>query len=162
MKGKDCVKITSVILALFSIGICVFIWGQVSGFEKGYFYGVFSPPPSTGFSASGPNFFQEINILYFILAVGFCIYSIGNLLKPSALSSTIRLLSLIVPIYPLWRTLSFKKEVLAMETKFSYDYWLNNSIYFDYLLLFIASILILFQVALIISNKLDIEKIDIK
>ncbi len=135
MKNNNLVKVASIILASVSICICLFIWGKVSGFEYGYFYGVFQNPPSTFFNASGPNFFQEINKWYFIITVGFCIYIIGKLLKSLAVSSIICILSLSVGFYPYWDMLSYKKEILAMETKFPYDYWLNKSVYFDWFLL---------------------------
>jgi nitrogen fixation-related uncharacterized protein len=36
MKNKELVKMTSIALALVSLISCIFIWGQVSGFEKGF------------------------------------------------------------------------------------------------------------------------------
>ncbi len=59
MRNKDLVKIISITLALVSLVTCLFIWGQVSGFEKGYLYGVFQNPPQTGWSGVGErNFFS--------------------------------------------------------------------------------------------------------
>jgi hypothetical protein len=157
MKNKNLVKVISISLALFSIGICLFIWGQVSGLEKGYFYGVFQSPPYTGIIAHGPNFFQSINIWYFIIAVGFCVYIVGKFLKSWTASNSVCILSLCAGIYPYWDMFSYKKEVLAMKTKFSYEYWLNNSIYFDWFLLFAAIILMIVQVNLIMTRKVHIE-----
>lgn len=157
MGNKDLLKIISIALALVSLAACLFIWGQLSGFEKGYFYEVFLSPPSTGFSSSGPNFFQSINQWYFIIAIGFFIYSIGKFLKSLVLSTIICILSLSAGLYPFWDMISYKREVLAMKTKFSYDYWLNNSIYFDWFILFAAIILIFVQVTLFITRKLNTE-----
>lgn len=157
MKNKDLVNVIPISLALFSVGICLFIWGQVSGLEKGYFYGVFQSPPYTGVIAHGPNFFQSINIWYFIIAVGFCIYIVGKFLKSRTASNAICMLSLSVGIYPYWNMFSYKNEVLAMKTKFSYEYWLNNSIYFDWFLLFAVTILMIMQVNSIMTRKVDME-----
>jgi hypothetical protein len=157
MKNKELVKMISVTLGSFSLAACFLIWGLLSGFEMGYFYGVFQDPPSNGFGAHGPNFFQSINIWYFIIGVGFCIYIIGESIKPLVASSAVCILSLIVSIYPYWDMLSFKKEILSMQDKFSYDYWLNNSIYFDWCLLFTSIILMFIQFTKVSPRGLNTE-----
>ncbi len=58
--------------------------------------------------------------------------------------------------------LSYKNVILAMKHKSPYDYWLNNSIYFDWFLLIATAILIFIQFTIVIINKkTDIETIKI-
>ncbi len=47
MRSKDLLQIISVSLALISLFVCLFLWGQLSGFEKGYFYGMFKDVSQT-------------------------------------------------------------------------------------------------------------------
>lgn len=155
MKIKESVRITSAVFAWILLGLCMLVWGKLSGFEKGYFYGVFQNPPHTGFSGDGPNFFQTVNCWYFLISVCLIIYIIAIFLKPLIVSSFVCLSSLSVAIYPFWDSFSIKYGILAMESKFSYDYWLKISVYIDWFCLIGIIILMLIQFTSVISNKLE-------
>ncbi len=162
MKNREVVKITSIALALISMAVCLFIWGRLSGFEKGYFYGVFQALPQTGWSGVGErNYFQFMNMSYFIIAFGFCIYIVGKFLKPLVVSSTVCILALSISIYPFWDMFAYKNEILSMKSIPSYYPWLNSSIYFDCFLLFTAVILIFIQITLFITRELNTERFKI-
>lgn len=164
MKYKNALKIKSFVIALISLSICLYLWGQINGFEQGYTSGVFNEYPHVSevkIAVHGPNFFDVMNQWYLIIISGFSLYIISNFLKPLAISSTLCILSLAVIIASSLQIISFKNEILDMEYKFPYDYWLNNSIYFDWSCLFTAITLMFIQVAIIIISKFDIEKIKI-
>lgn len=135
MSNKESVRIISVSLASVSFVTCLVIWWLLNSFEPPY--------RIPFFSSSGRDFFHSINTWYFIIGVGFFIYISCEFLKLSVVSNAISILSLCVGMYPHWNMLSYKKEILSMETKFPYNYWLNNSIYFDWFLL-CASIILMF------------------
>lgn len=153
MRSKDLLQIISVSLALISLGICLFFWGQLSGFEKGYFYGMFQEIPQTGFSGGGTNYFHAINFWYLIIAVGFCVYVIGKYLKPLFISSIVCVLSLGIVIYPFWDMFQYKNEVLNISSHYRNDSWLNISIYFDWFLLIATVILMLIQFTIDLLQK---------
>ncbi len=155
MESKESIRITLAAFAWILLGLCLFIWGKVSGFEEGFFYGVFRPPPPTRFSADGPNFYQTVNCWYFLIAVCLSIYIIATFLKPLALSCVICLFSLAVAVYPFWHSFKFKYGILEMKANFPYDYWLKISVYFDWFCLVGIMILMLIQFISIISNRLE-------
>ena len=157
MKNRNLLKIASIILALVSLAIGLFFWGELSGFEKGYFYGIFQNPPQTGTVVFTFNHFQSINIWYFIITVGFCVYIIGKFLKPLLVSSSICILSLSIVFYPFWDMLQYKNEMLNVSHHYREDFWFNISIYFDWFLLFATIILMFTQFTLFITRKLNTE-----
>ena len=161
MKSKSSVRTISIILALVSIGICLVFWGLVSGLEKGYFYGVFQDPPHMGFAVHAPNFFSVTNTWYFIIAIGFSVYIIGKFLKSLIASTIVCILSLSVALYPFWDMYFYKREVLGIETRFSYDYWLRISTYFDWFLFCTAIVLMIMQFFLVLRRTPDFEKLKI-
>ncbi len=119
MRSKDLSQIISISLALISLLVCLFLWGQLSGFEKGYFYGMFKDVPQTRFSGVGEtNYFHAMNFWYLIIAVGFCAYVIGSYLKPLFISSIVCILLLSVVIYPFWDMLHYKNEVLTISSRY--------------------------------------------
>ncbi|MCY7347864.1 MAG: hypothetical protein LH614_16830 [Pyrinomonadaceae bacterium] len=164
MKYKQVLKVISFVLGLISLSICLYLLGQLNGFEQGYISGVFNEYPhvsdsSLRFSSGGPNFFEFTSQGYLLMVVGISVYLYCNFLKPAAISIALCIFSLAIVFVALWRIIPFKNEILAMEYKFSYDYWLNNSIYSDWFCLFTAVILLLIQIALTIPTKVDIDKI---
>ncbi len=151
----------SIALALVSLISCIFIWGQVSGFEKGYLSGVLYSTeliePKISFSGGGFSIFDRLNNWYFIITIGFCIYIIGKFLKPLIVSSAVCLLSLSIALYPFSDMLFYKSNVLSISNHNRDDYWLNISIYFDWFLLLAAVVLMFIQFVLVITRKLDNE-----
>jgi hypothetical protein len=160
MKNKELVKITSIALALVSLTICIFIWGQVSGLEKGYLSGVLYPyqptTPEISFSG-GLSIFDRLNNWYFIITVGFCIYIIGKFLKSLIVSTAVCFLSLSIALYPFLDMLLYKNQILSISGYWKDNYWLNISIYFDWYLLIAALILMFIQFLLVITRKLKTE-----
>jgi hypothetical protein len=162
MRNEDLVKIISITLALVSLITCLFIWGQISGFEKGYLYGVIqSPPRIEGISGQEVNFFQIINSIYLIISLGFCAYIIGKFLKSLVISSVICMVSLSVVVIPLYDILRYKNDFLPVTRPGSDVFWLNNSIYFDWFFLFATVTLMFVQITLINTRKLDTETLKI-
>ena len=163
MRNKDLVKTISITLAIVSLVTCLFIWGQISGFEKGYLYGLIQNPPRIeGISGQGgTNFFQVINTWYLITVLGFCAYIIGKCLKPLVVSSIICMVSLSVVILPLFNILQYKYDFLPVTRPGSDVFWLNNSIYFDWFFLFATVTLMFVQITLINTRKLDTETLKI-
>ena len=163
MRSKDLSQIISISLALISLLVCLFLWGQLSGFEKGYFYGMFKDVPQTRFSGVGEtNYFHAMNFWYLIIAVGFFVYVIGSYLKPLFISSIVCILSLSIVIYPFWDMLEYKNEVLTISSHYRNDSWLNISIYFDWFLLLAAIILMFIQFTRMINNsRTEIKAINI-
>lgn len=149
----------SAVFAWILLGLCLLVWGKVSGFEKGFFYGVFQDPPSfsspsgLSFSGGGPDFFQTINCWYFLIAACLSIYIIATFLKPMIVSCVICLLSLTIAAYPFWDSFNLKYGIIAMKANFPYDYWLKISVYFDWFCLIGIMILMLIQFISLISNK---------
>lgn len=163
MRSKDLLQIISISLALISLFVCLFLWGQLSGFEKGYFYGMFKDVSQTKFSGIGEtNYFHAMNFWYLIIAIGFCGYIAGKYLKPLFISSIVCILSLSVVIYPFWDMLHYKNEVLTISSHYRDNSWLNISIYFDWFLLLATVILLFFQFIIMINNsKTGIKAIEI-
>lgn len=153
----------SISLALISLLVCLLLWGQLSGFEKGYFYGMFKEVSQTGFSGVGEtNYFHALNFWYLIIAGSFFVYVLGSYLKPLFISSIVCLSSLIVAIYPFWDMLQYKNDVLTTSSHYRNESWLNVSIYFDWFLLLAVIILIFAQFTRMInSSRIDIKTINI-
>lgn len=143
-------RVLATILALASLAVCVLNWSELSGLEYGYFYGVFANPPSSGFSGDSPNYFQSINIWYFVIVICLLIYLIAKLLKPPVVSLILCISALSVSVFPLWNMLGFKYEVLEMHSP--YYPWLSNSIQLDVLCAAAISITIFIEVILFISR----------
>jgi hypothetical protein len=163
MRNKDLVKIISITLALVSLFTCLFIWGELSGFEKGYFYGfIQNPPHIEGISGNdGTNFYQIINITYFIISIGFCAYVTGKFLKSSVISNIVCMASLSIVTYPLFNILLYKNDFLPVKGPGSHVFWRNISIYFDCFFLFATVILLLIEIILINTRKLSTETLKI-
>lgn len=105
-------------------------WGLVSGLEEGFFYGVFSSPPSNGLIAHGPNFYQELNVAYFwivmltvaLIILTFWSNEVANITKISLCCAC---------IFPYWNIFSLKLSVLGLE-RCCTDYpWLRTTLYLD-------------------------------
>src|SRR5688500_15168074 len=155
MKDKDLLKILSIAFSFFGLVTCLYIWGQLSGFEKGYFYGVFytkQPDPNIIGSYFGSDIFEHINNWYFTITFGFSVYMIGKCLKSMMLSSIVCIVSLCIALYPFFDMLVYKTT-----DHYGIKQWVNNSIYFDCFLLFTVIILMFIQFNLIITRKLESE-----
>jgi len=55
--------------------------------------------------------------------------------------------------------LQYKNEVLRISGHYRDAFWLENSLYFDWFLLFATVILMFIQFTMIITSKIDIETI---
>ena len=163
MRNKDLVKIISITLALVSLFTCLFTWGELIGFEKGYFFGfIQNPPHIKGISGNdGTNSNQIFGITYFIISIGFCAYITGKFLKSSVLSNIVCIVSLSLVTYPLFNILLYKNGFLPVKGPCSHVFWLNISIYFDCFFLISTVILLLIQINLINTRKLNTETLKI-
>jgi hypothetical protein len=155
MKNKDILRIFSCVLASASLIICVFIYGEISGFKQGYDVSFSEQFPGSRimFSGDGPNFYEYIGEGYAYIAFCFCTYIIGRLLKEKILLHTICIFALGVIIYQYELLLKFKYGVLAIEGEFSYNNWLLNSIPFDWFCLSTALTLLIIQIAILVVNS---------
>lgn len=115
-------------LAVTCIGLCFLNWSRLSGLEYGYFYGVFSDPPTNGFAAHGPNHFQSINIWYVIIIVCLSLYVVGHYLRSLRGASVIKLLALCVTVFPYYNMLDYK---FYLRDRWSRYDWLESSFYID-------------------------------
>lgn len=133
-----------------------FTWGALSGLERGFFYGVFSNPPTSGFAAYGPNYYQELNTWYFwivLLTTALIVLALWS----SNLGSLLKTLLCCVSIFPYWNMFDFKFTVLGLELCCEYYPWLQTSVYLDMLAAgCIVAILSLELLALVkAGNKLE-------
>jgi hypothetical protein len=161
VKNRKLLNTISISFALISIGVCLTIWGLVSGFEKGYFYGMFTDLPDYGFSTDGTNFYQFINTSYFTILLGLCSYTAGKFIRSHTISNFICLVSLSVALYPFWDMYFFKREILPIGYYYvSYGYWLGVSVYFDWFVLFVVLSLLITQVFLLLDGSFRLQKIE--
>jgi hypothetical protein len=160
MKDQKILKIIQIILASVSLAICIFLWGQINGFEQGYVSGVFQEYPHNSeiqFAAHGPNFYEEMNRWYAFIALGFLLFVWGGLVKRLVVSTVLYVLPFFFIILQYWQMIYWKNELLAREYKFPYEYWLQNSIRFDWFCLCAAVCLVIIQIILIINRRLQTE-----
>ena len=157
----------SVSLASLSVCVCLYVWGQLSGLEKGYFYGVFIPAPQPETAVYGHDFYQTVNIWYCFITAGFCVYAAGRLLLSNAgFSNAVCILALSVGLYPFRDMFIYKKgiidfDLLYRSSSLPYFQWLKLSVYFDWFLLSAALILLIAQVILMITSGVNKETIKI-
>jgi hypothetical protein len=159
MKDQKILKNIQIALASISLSICIFLWGQINGFEQGYIIGFFQEYRDTSVIrfAHGPDFYEEMNRWYVVITLGFLLYIGGALVKKLAVSTVLQVLPFLVIILQYWQMIYWKNKLLAHEYKFPYDYWLQNSIRFDWFCLCVAGSLGIIQIILIINHRLQIE-----
>lgn len=119
----------TMLIATVCIVLCFLNWTWLSGLEYGYFYGVFSDPPTYGLAAHGPNYFQSMNIWYLVIILCFLVYLAASF-RQATDGFVIRIAALCVAIYPYFNMLSFKYDVIVNSGRRDYS-WLQNSIYVD-------------------------------
>lgn len=124
------------------VGLSVLNWTLLSGLDYGPFYGVFMDPPSTGFSADGPNYYQSLNLWYLMITLCFAAY-IAFSRRSEIDGFILRVAALCLAIYPFFNMLSFKYDVIVNSGRLDYR-WLQNSIYVDVFCL--ASIVVLMTI----------------
>jgi hypothetical protein len=119
----------TILIATLCIALCLLNWTWLSGLEYGYFYGVFSDPPMNGFAVHGPNYYQSMNIWYLTITVCFTacvVFAVRRELDGFIL----RMAALCIAIYPYFKLLDFKYDVLVNSGRRDYS-WLQNSLYID-------------------------------
>jgi hypothetical protein len=117
-------------LAVAVLILSCFAWGSVSGLEKGFFYGLFSNPPTSGFAAHGPNYYQELNSWYFWIVLSAATLIILTFWS-SHIGSLIKILLCCFSLISFWNMFDFKLSVLGLD-RCCKDYpWLRTSVYLD-------------------------------
>ena len=135
---------TAIAISLLSVSI--FFWAQLSGLERGFFYGVFEDPPNQGFAADGPNYYQSLNVFYFWMSVCVGICLSASFVKNKFIRVVCILLLAFVTIST-WNNLEYKNAVVALRSGFYFPYpWLKTSIYFDWYCLLAAAALLFIEV----------------
>jgi len=146
-------KWLTVSLATTSIALSFLNWTLLTGREYGHFYGVFSDPPTYGFAAHGPNYYQSINIWYIKIILCFVAYLSMRYLGSTIHGLVIRVLALCVAVYPFFNMLFFKYGVLDITDRYA---WLRNSVYLDWFCLTAIGFIIGFEIISVMraSNEL--------
>jgi hypothetical protein len=129
------------ILATAVIVLSILSWTLLSGPERGFLYGVFIDPPNSGFAAHGPNYFQSVNIWYFMITaffVGYCSFISWERIDGLIL----RMVALVISTYPLINMLLFKYDVIVNSGVANNYKWLQNSVYTDIFSLIMIVVLI--------------------
>jgi hypothetical protein len=133
----------SLLIAVSVIALCTFSWAVVSGTEYGFFYGVFTNPPTNGFAAHGPNYYQEHNLWYFKIIVFMMIFVAVKIVSAriGALISVLLVINLVL----LWNMILFKNEILSLEVCCGYYPWLRTSVTYDGIAITGTFVLIVFE-----------------
>ena len=143
-------KRISIIAALVSIAVSVFMWAQLSGIEYGFFYGVFQEPPTYGFAAHGPNYYQSLNIWYLTISICLGFVLITQFFKPTVAGSFLRILILAFGAISTWNMIEFKKFVLGIREDsfvwFDPYPWLGSSIFSDWFCISAFFLLLVVQI----------------
>jgi hypothetical protein len=104
-------------------------WTWLSGTEYGYFYGVFSNPPTSGFAVDGPNYYQSMNVWYLLITSSFLVAIAAGFSRTIG-GFVLRIATLSAATYPFINILYFKYDVIVNSGRHDYT-WLQNSTYFD-------------------------------
>lgn len=149
-------KVASIIIAAVSLVVSIFMWAQLSGFEYGFFYGVFQNPPNNGFSADGPNYYQSLNIWYFWVSLCLSVVIIAKFFRHAIIGGVICIPLLAFSTVSIWNMTEFKKLVIEVRgdsfTWFDPYPWLNSSLYSDWFCLFALIILLVFEILMMRSE----------
>lgn len=155
MKNEHALKLLSCGIVFVSLAICLLLYGEISGFNKGYSAAMTFAFPETvasgEFSSGGPNFYEYIGGGYVFAAFCYGIYLISGLAKDENVLPYIRIASLGIVIYQYWLMLGFKYRLLLnTEVKYPYDDWLRDSIQLDWFCLISAALLVTIHSAVIV------------
>lgn len=140
-------------LAYAAFGSCLFMWGRISGLEKGYLYGVFQAHPSLNGFGWYIDSYQHFNNWYFYITIGFGIYLVSKLFKPSFVSSVICVLSLAIVFQQhldMWGYLSYR---LFYAARTNDNVWMQNAPYFHLVLFVVVVFLIAAEFFLMNARK---------
>ncbi len=153
MSGKTLLQTTAILLTSISIGICTFLYGQISGFYQGMMAAVPSViDPAIKFGIHGPNFFDEVATKYSILALSFYICFIGRQIKTVEVSYCLCFLSLAVVLFVYWQLFRIKYGI-DDSAALAYRDWLNTSIRLDWLSCGSAVILLVIQSFTVVLDR---------
>ncbi len=143
----------TILLAILVIGFSIFSWTVVSGSEYGFFYGVFQDPPNNGFSAHGPNYYQEHNIWYFAIIALTSVFAVIRIFIPKP-ERHVGAIFLIPVLIMFWNMTSYKLLVLGLSICCDPYPWLRFATYTDALLgLIIFTIFILEIVSVLMIRR---------
>lgn len=150
---REVLKIISLGLASLSFVICLLLWGEISGFKKGFLaaYHVENADNTIKIATSGPNFFEFVIGKYALIALCFYIYLVGKLIKEENSSQFLCILSLVVSIILYLLLLQFKYGI-DDSAVLLYREWLTTSIKFDWFCFFTAVGLLIIQIASLATN----------
>lgn len=95
-------------IAVLTASLCTFSWAVVSGVEYGFFYGVFHNPPSDGFAAHGPNYYQEHNVWYFKIVLSTLGFTVAKIFSDKV--GTLVSIALVVNLVLFWNILSLSNR----------------------------------------------------
>ena len=125
------------------IALSTFSWAVVSGTEYGFFYGVFTNPPTNGFAAHGPDYYQEHNLWYFKIVLFMMIFVAVKIV--SARTGARISILLVINLVLLWNMILFKNEILGLEVCCAYYPWLRTSVTYDSIAIISTLVLIVFE-----------------
>lgn len=164
-KGVNSLKKTSIAISAVSLTVSLFMWAQLTGFEYGFFYGVFHDPPQIGFAAHGPNYYQSLNIWYFSIAICLTFVVTAKVFRHSITSGVLCILVLAFVTISTWNMTEYKQTVLAVRGNsfFWFDAypWLNSSIYSDWFCIFAFGVLLVLEIWMIRSVRMSSEPTEI-
>ena len=150
-------KVVSIAIAAVSLAAALFLWAQLSGFEYGFFYGVFADPPNNGFAAHGPNYYQSLNIWYFWVSLCLSVVLIVKFFKHTIIGGVFSILLLAFSAISIWNLTEFKKMVIDVRGDSFAWYnpypWLERSLYFDWFCLSSLIVLLVIEISMMRSQE---------
>jgi hypothetical protein len=140
-------QITSIFLASLTLGVCLFLCGEIVGFRDGMLaaYNIESfEAVSRQFITHGPNFFNAVIWQYSVISFCLSVYLTGRFMLKNTPSLVICFSSLAGAIVFCCRLLHFKYDI-DESAALLYRKWLTVSVRFDWVCLICLVILIIIQ-----------------
>ena len=157
----DRLKKTSIAISAVLLAVSIFMWAQLSGFEYGFFYGVFQNPPSRGFAEHGaPNYYQSLNGWYLSICVCLSFVLITKFFRYRVASGVISILLLAFITISAWNMIDYKTYILPSSHSYLWsdrDWWLTSSIYIDWFCIFAFVVLLVIEIWMVRLAKVRSE-----
>jgi hypothetical protein len=160
--GGNRLRTASLAIVAVSLAVSMFMWAHLSGFEYGFFYGVFRNPPSDGFAAHGPNYYQSLNAWYFSISLCLSFVMTAKFFRHTIVSGVLCILLLAFITVSTGEMIEYKNLVIAGLPGYSSLWfdpypWLNSSIYFDGFCIFAFVVLLVIEIWMMRSVRVSSE-----
>lgn len=147
-------KIISCVIAIFPIVGSLFLCGYITGVDQGYSAALYHGRNTITFGDDGFRIYTVLAFDYSLIALCFCLYIIGSLVKEKTGSHYLCILSLTVFSGLYCHMYNVKDKILsnAVVRALPEYSWLPKSVQFDRACLVVAVILLVMQITMICIN----------